>query len=206
MTFLNQEKVEVIKSKVLKWIMATNKNKIWLGGVVNSSGVDFLKIALNSCAIRPTFNWEFWLDWATDIYENLSFSDAQLPHLKKQLKSWAYGARIERKKLTPDRLFFKPDVPDIQTILWQWNFWSHGHLWNLFIHCQRWVSSMVEQNNSNSEILGLNLGPAQWELENILTCNYYCGKWLEPKLMWATFKKRCKSRQEEPKSRRAPTP
>ena len=57
-------------------------------------GVDFLKIALNSYAVRLTFNWDFWLDWATGIYENLSFSDAQLK--KKQSKSWAYVARVER--------------------------------------------------------------------------------------------------------------
>ena len=43
----------------------------------------FLENCAQLLCLRPTFNCKFWLDWATDIYENLSFSDAQLPHLKK---------------------------------------------------------------------------------------------------------------------------
>ena len=35
----------------------------------------------------PNFIWNFWLDWATVVYENLPFSDTQLLHQKKHSKS-----------------------------------------------------------------------------------------------------------------------
>ena len=37
----------------------------------------------------------FWLVCATNIYDNLSFSDVKLPLLKKQSKSWVYSTRVE---------------------------------------------------------------------------------------------------------------
>ena len=62
-----------------------------------SSGVNFLKLVLGA----QLFDCFFWqIIWAPK-----TFSDAQLLHQKKQLKSWAPGAIVERKFQEIDSCF-----------------------------------------------------------------------------------------------------
>ena len=52
-----------------------------------------MKIASNSCALLPTFNWNFWPNWATYVFEKLLFRDAQLLHTKKEVKKLGEGRK-----------------------------------------------------------------------------------------------------------------
>ena len=54
---LRLKKLLKISAQSVKWLCTQ-----LLAVMKLTPGVDFLKIALNSCAVRPTFNWDFWLD------------------------------------------------------------------------------------------------------------------------------------------------